>query len=212
MPRIAKWKQVSPEVFEQYFNNSRSYRELAQKLGYSQDGGGTMKSLHEAVKFYNLDDTHFLGQGWNKNNYDWDSFTTSSYKKNGKSIAEPLIHLRGHKCESCGNSEWLGMPIKLEVHHINGDRSNNTLENLQLLCPNCHSYTETFCYKSKQTQVPEDVYVEALRTSPNIHQALGILGLTQAAGNYDRAYRLIMKYNITHLMPKQEHQDEKSLV
>lgn len=202
MPRIPKWKQVPQETFEEYFNTSRSYRELARKLGYSQDGGGTMKALHEAVKFYGLNDEHFLGQGWNKNNYDWDSFTFSSYKKNGKSIAAPLIHLRGHRCEECGNTEWLGQPIKLEVHHIDGDRSNNTLDNLKLLCPNCHSYTETFCYKSKVATVSDETFVEALQTSNTIHQALGILGLSQCGGNYTRAYRLIDEYDIQHLQNK----------
>jgi 5-methylcytosine-specific restriction endonuclease McrA len=52
-----------------------------------------------------------------------------------------LIKFRGHKCESCGNTEWFNQPIKLEIHHIDGDRTNNNLENLQLLCPNCHSIT-----------------------------------------------------------------------
>ena len=202
MARIAKWKQLSKEEFISLFNDSRSYRELARKIGYSQDGGGTMKSLHEAIAFYNLDDSHFLGQGWNKDNYDWNSFSTHSYKKNGKSTLQPLIYLRGHKCEKCGNTEWLGQPIKLEVHHKDGDRSNNDLSNLQLLCPNCHSYTETFCYKTKIATVSDETFVEALKASNNIHQALGILGLTQAGANYARAYKLIQQYDLQHLQTR----------
>lgn len=94
----------------------------------------------------------------------------------------------------------VGQPIKLEVHHKNGDRSDDSLENLQLLCPNCHSYTETFCYKTKYEIIPEERYVEVLKDSKSIHQALITLGLTVAAGNYARARNLIEKYNITHLM------------
>lgn len=52
------------------------------------------------------------------------------------------------KCECCGNSEWMGQPITLELHHIDGNRQNNSLENLRLLCPNCHSITDNF--KSKK--------------------------------------------------------------
>lgn len=52
-----------------------------------------------------------------------------------------------YKCEVCGNTEWLGKPIPLELHHIDGDSRNNSLENLMLLCPNCHSQTDNF--KSK---------------------------------------------------------------
>lgn len=202
MARLAKWKQLPEEEFISLFNESHSYRELARKIGYSQDGGGTIKSLHEAVQFYNLDDSHFLGQGWNKDNYDWNSFSSNSYKKNGKSTLQPLIYLRGQKCEKCGNTEWLGQPINLEVHHIDGNRSNNDLNNLQLLCPNCHSYTETFCYKSKVATVSDETFVDALKTSNNVHQALNILGLTAAGGNYARAYKLIQQYNIQHLLTR----------
>lgn len=52
--------------------------------------------------------------------------------------------LKKHICERCGNSEWEGQPIPLEVHHINGDKTKNELSNLQLLCPNCHALTSTY--------------------------------------------------------------------
>ncbi len=49
-----------------------------------------------------------------------------------------------HKCESCGLTTWLDKPIPLELHHIDGNRNNNTLENFQLLCPNCHAFTDSY--------------------------------------------------------------------
>ena len=49
-----------------------------------------------------------------------------------------------YKCERCGLTEWLGEPIPLELHHIDGNRNNNTLENFQLLCPNCHAFTDSY--------------------------------------------------------------------
>ena len=48
-------------------------------------------------------------------------------------------------CECCGLKKWNGKQIKLQLHHINGDNTDNRLENLQLLCPNCHSLTDTYC-------------------------------------------------------------------
>ncbi|HEY7632083.1 MAG TPA: HNH endonuclease [Thermoleophilaceae bacterium] len=48
------------------------------------------------------------------------------------------------QCELCGIDEWLGQPLSLALHHVNGDGHDNRLENLQLLCPNCHSQTENF--------------------------------------------------------------------
>ena len=50
----------------------------------------------------------------------------------------------GEKCSSCGIEEWNGKPITLEVNHIDGQAYNNVLENLELLCPNCHSQPSTF--------------------------------------------------------------------
>jgi Zn finger protein HypA/HybF involved in hydrogenase expression len=58
-----------------------------------------------------------------------------------------LIETRTHRCECCNNIEWCEKPIPLEVDHISGDSTDNSLENLRLLCPNCHSQTPT--YKSK---------------------------------------------------------------
>ena len=196
---IAKWKQIPQEQFAQLVKESRSVRDLASKLGYACDGGGTIKSLKEAIEYYQLDTSHFLGQGWNKNNFDYDSFCEHSNKKQGKHTQAPLIALRGQKCECCGITEWLGKPINLEIHHLNGDRSDNRLENLQLLCPNCHSYTNNFCGKTKHIHIEEKDFVEALLMSSNIHAALTKLGLTGASGNYARAYQLIEKYDISHL-------------
>jgi len=56
-------------------------------------------------------------------------------------LGEGLKHAR---CEDCGIGEWRGRPLSLELHHVNGDGRDNRLENLQLLCPNCHSQTENF--------------------------------------------------------------------
>ena len=52
--------------------------------------------------------------------------------------------LKSNKCEICGVNEWNGLPIACELDHIDGDRTNHRLENLRILCPNCHSQTPTF--------------------------------------------------------------------
>ncbi len=56
-----------------------------------------------------------------------------------------------HKCEKCSGTTWLGELIPIELHHIDGDRSNNLIENLQILCNNCHTLTEN--YKSKNKDI-----------------------------------------------------------
>jgi hypothetical protein len=51
--------------------------------------------------------------------------------------------IKEHKCEICGFKEWNGKPIPLELDHIDGNRYNNKLENIRIICPNCHAQTET---------------------------------------------------------------------
>ena len=54
-----------------------------------------------------------------------------------------------NKCSICGICEWMGSQIVCELDHINGNRYDNFLENLRILCPNCHSQTKTYCGKNK---------------------------------------------------------------
>lgn len=52
--------------------------------------------------------------------------------------------LKENRCETCGITEWRGKPLSMELHHVNGDGSDNRLENLQLLCGNCHAQTDNW--------------------------------------------------------------------
>jgi 5-methylcytosine-specific restriction endonuclease McrA len=54
------------------------------------------------------------------------------------------LGLKARRCEECGLTTWRGGPLSLELHHVNGDGHDNRLENLQILCPNCHSQTDTW--------------------------------------------------------------------
>jgi hypothetical protein len=52
--------------------------------------------------------------------------------------------LKANRCDECGLSDWLGEPLSLALHHVNGDPLDNRLDNIRLLCPNCHSQTPNF--------------------------------------------------------------------
>ncbi len=49
-----------------------------------------------------------------------------------------------NRCDECGLTDWRGRPLSIHIDHINGVRGDNRLENLRMLCPNCHSQTDTF--------------------------------------------------------------------
>lgn len=198
MGRIAKWKQLSEEEFAQLVKESRSFQDLANRIGYVKSGGGTQEALKQAVKERNLDTSHFKGQAWNKGNFNHDSFKKGAIKKNGRTTLKALLSIRERKCENCGLSTWLGKPINLEIHHIDGNHGNNEFSNLQLLCPNCHSYTDNYRGKANtgKIKVTDEELLKALEQSRNIAQALRKCGLSLGSGNYKRANELIVRHQI----------------
>jgi len=105
-----------------------------------------------------------------------------------------------YKCSECGIIKWRGRNITLELHHINGNRNDNRLENLEFLCLNCHSQTRNFrgrnISKKNYHQVPEKKILEAISTSENIHQVLLKIGLAPKGGNYDRIKKILNKHDL----------------
>jgi len=97
------------------------------------------------------------------------------------------------KCYNCGLSEWVQGPLILDLDHINGNNRDNRLDNLQFLCPNCHSQTHSYKGRNINTgrkKVPDIELINALKTERCIHAALIKVGLTPKGGNYERAYKL----------------------
>lgn len=77
--------------------------------------------------------------------------TLAEYLQNSQNLQSNKIKIKlleegikEYKCENCGRKTWLGQPIPLELHHIDGNRDNNTILNYQLLCPNCHAFTDSY--------------------------------------------------------------------
>ena len=67
--------------------------------------------------------------------------------------------IKTNKCEVCGIENWNGKPLNMQLHHIDGDPTNNTLENLQILCPNCHAQTDTYCCKKPDVVKEKEIYI-----------------------------------------------------
>lgn len=199
--KMKKWEKFTEKELESLVANARSYRDLASQCGYAADSGTASESVREMVVKYNFNTEHFTGQGWRKNNFDYSRFQKGVAIKISAALLA-LTALRGHKCEVCNNSQWNNQPIALEIHHIDGDSLNNTLDNLQLNCPNCHAQTDNYRGKniSQKTSVSDEDFVVALRKYPNVRQALLALGLSAKGGNYSRAYALANQYQIIHII------------
>lgn len=99
-----------------------------------------------------------------------------------------------HKCQNCSITEWQGVKIPLELDHINGKSRDNRLENLRLLCPNCHSITPTWRGKNinnGKVKVSDNEILTAFEKCGNIRQTLIEVGLAPKGGNYTRVKRLL---------------------
>lgn len=197
---MKKWEKFSREEIERFVKESRSYAELATKLGYGNkmSSGSANKTMQNMIEELSLNASHFKGQGWNKDNFDYSRFVYGKKIKTADAL-NAIALLRGYRCEKCGLEEWQDKQIPLEVHHIDGDGLNSVLSNLQILCPNCHALTDNYKGKNINTGlviVSDEDLVKALEEYPNIRQALMAVGLTGKGGNYIRANELIQKYQI----------------
>lgn len=135
-------------------------------------------------------------------------FTKLNQPAKGGLILAELLKIREHRCECCGLSEWNGIPITLQAHHKDGDKTNNELENLQLLCPNCHSQTDNYCSKNiNKAPISDEALIEALQTQPSIRQALLSVGLSDGSVNYKRARSLLTREDV--VLPEKVHTSKR---
>lgn len=121
---------------------------LLQKLNLKV-AGGNYCNIKRKLHNLNVDTSHWTGKAWCKDKKlkDWANYTQAA------SIKPHLIGLRSHKCELCQLTTWQNQPIPLELHHVDGDRTNNTLENYQLVCPNCHAMTDNWRGRNAKSAV-----------------------------------------------------------
>ena len=151
------------DKLEQIVSESYSFAEALRKIGL-RDVGSNFKTIKKYVEEYNIDTSHFRGQTWNKGmgNTDYAAYNKleNILKENTNFKSDTLKYrlvkegLKQWKCEKCGNEGvWEGEGLVLELHHINGNHYDNRLENLQILCPNCHSQTDNFRNKNNTKAV-----------------------------------------------------------
>ena len=158
----------SREEFEAAAKSSFIIAGMCRYLGL-KPCGGNYKLMHNAIIAYNIDISHFRGQGWN---------VGLKFRPNkARNLSEILIngstfqsfklknrlfkdHLKEKKCECCGQTKWMGYDIPLEIHHKNGDNRDNRLENLAILCPNCHALTDSYRGRNNKSASKETLKVE----------------------------------------------------
>lgn len=145
----------SEENLKRICSESYSYAQVLQKMG-AKGNGSAYGTLKLKISEYGIDVSHMTHQGHNKgktwtvNNLDEilvadSSYTSTHHLKNRLWKTGTLEQ----KCYECGISEWRGLPAPLQLDHINGVRTDNRIENLRVLCANCHAQTDTWTGKNK---------------------------------------------------------------
>lgn len=150
-----KLRKYTLEELTNAVASSITKRQVLQKLKVVP-AGGNYQVLRKAINYFNLDTSHFKGQGWSKGKSFGPKRPIEDYLSNKHPIQSYKLKLRlvreGYfepKCYNCNNTKWLGDPIPLELEHIDGNHQNNNLDNLTILCPNCHALTPTYRGKNK---------------------------------------------------------------
>ena len=142
---------------------SATWAELLRGLGY-QPNGGMHRYIKAKVLALGLDTAHFTGQAWSAG-------TSRSLRQQRRELGEILVFgssypsatlrrrliaagLKEARCEVCGLEDWCGKNLTLALDHINGDPTDNRLDNLRILCPNCHAQTDTWCRRNTTRAKP----------------------------------------------------------
>ena len=145
------------EKIREAVKNSINYLEVLDLIEIPRQGNNT-KTLKGIIEKNNIDTSHFTGRARTYKRKEETSLKDYLNNKVGistSSLKEKLFKegYKENKCEICGISEWQGKSIICQLHHIDGNNKNNNLENLQILCPNCHSQTDNYCGNSNKNIV-----------------------------------------------------------
>jgi hypothetical protein len=158
---------ISREALAPLVATSTSVAQVLVALGLPIDGRAH-RELTARIKSLGLDTTHHRGGAWSRGETaathpsvartarrnslpDAELFSAnSSVVNNNTRLVKRLVELGwSYCCAICGISQWQGQDLVLHLDHINGIANDNRQINLRLLCPNCHSQTDTYCNRRR---------------------------------------------------------------
>lgn len=155
-------KKYTKELLEPLVKESVSVMEIIRKLGLTINSGGTHSYISSLISCYEIDTSHFLGARANSGKRHKGGpysrkpeevliLRISGGRERHKVLKRSLISIgRSYCCYICKISEWQGKSIVLEIEHKNGNPLDDRQENIEFICPNCHSQTNTYCGRNQR--------------------------------------------------------------
>lgn len=156
-----KLDNFTNEELIEILNISKSFKEVVTKIGYNYRGGAGYAAVKRTLKLRNINiPKYYVSEytGGGKKYELTDILIENSPYTYTNSLKHKLIKLNllENKCSKCGNRGiWNNEKLVLHLEHKNGDNCDNRLENLTILCPNCHSQTKTYAGKNTNKKDPQ---------------------------------------------------------
>lgn len=188
--------ELTDEQFANIIKSSTNVSEVLFKLGYSVKGNSWgFSQVRKRMDDLNISPSEFKGKSamvekTKQSNLTAEMLFKENCKHNRNCLRRFIIknNILPYRCEICGNSEWNGKTLSLEIDHINGINNDNRLENLRFLCPNCHSQTTTYGSRNQQKNESKYEITEDLRKlvektyekEKSVKRVSAILGIRRA--------------------------------
>lgn len=161
----SKVYQVTDEEFKTIIARNDSYSACLRELGLESKGSSAFSNLKKRIAELNCSIEHFCAASTHGRAngqpipleqilVEHSTYANTTNLKN-RLIKEGILT---YQCAICGIDKWQGKELVLQLDHINGEHTDNRITNLRLLCPNCHSQTETYAGRSSKQYKKESTY------------------------------------------------------
>lgn len=151
--------RLTDDELREIVKRHNTYSGIMRELGYACNGGGVQMRLKERCKQLKIDTSHFKGKGHGTSIttlHKLEDLLSGNKTYQGSNHLKKRLYKEGllkEQCSRCGISEWMETTIVFHLDHVDGNNRNNSLDNLRILCPNCHSQTPTFSGRNVRRKI-----------------------------------------------------------